>query len=127
MRRGQGDFVGARFPEPHNPIVRANWMPETIPGMGSLSDFVYADFPEPHNPIARRGVGGCGGSCGGSCAGCGMGAWYNDEPGWTKDFPSFARGKVADIPKIYWGAGILVVVAVVLPMVMGGGGRRRRR
>jgi hypothetical protein len=76
MRIGIGEFVGARFPIPQNPILGVNGLGEFVPArfpipqnpVGGMGDFAPACFPVPQNPI---GLSGLGGDCGCGCNGAG--------------------------------------------------------
>lgn len=83
MRIGVGDFVGARFPIPQNPIIGVNGLGEFVPayfpipqnpinaGMRGMGDFAPACFPVPQNPIGLSGFAGLLGDCGCGCNGAG--------------------------------------------------------
>jgi hypothetical protein len=117
MRIGMGDFVGASFPLPQNPLA--------LNGMG---EFVPACFPLPQNPVGLRGMEGC--ECGGKCR-TGMDGLVDDitssvTGAWdsvTNAFGSgFAGGFAGGSMQTYLIVGGIVLAGYVL-MSRGGGYR----
>jgi len=113
MRIGMGDFVGASFPLPQNPLA--------LNGMG---EFVPACFPLPQNPVGLRGMDGC--ECGGKCR-TGMDGLVDDitssvTGAWDSVTNAFGSGFAGGSMQTYLIVGGIVLAGYVL-MSRGGGYR----